>query len=82
MSRIFSAVKEESLRMAIERAYSEMQSQIVTKDFHNIDKNTLNEIFQETSKFIKQHIEQDPKTKGNFSEKNSKNIEKSSLLSR
>ena len=82
MSRIFSAIKDDALRMAIERATAEAQSQVASKSFHNPTKEDLRLMLEETSKLIENHTEQLPDSKRHINERNQKNNNKSSFLNR
>lgn len=82
MSRIFSSVKEDSLRKSIERVASAIQSEIDSKAFYNLEKDTLKTVFEKSANFIKFHTFQESKSKSSFSEKTLDNSNKSSFLRR
>jgi hypothetical protein len=82
MSRIFASVKEDSLRQSIERAAAAVQSEVVTREFYNLDKNSLRAILEESTAFINSNITQEVSSKSSFLEKNLKNQDKSAFLTR
>ena len=82
MSRIFANIKEESLRMAIDRVASSVQSEIAVKNFYNAEKETLKSVLDNISLTSEKHINQDIESKGEFTEKISKSNNNSSILTR